>query len=97
MYQIDNTILQQETGKLKVLKLAKTDALEILSIRLEKDAVFPKHTSPRDAHLIVLEGKIEFYIDQQTFVLEAHQYFDFPKETAHWVHARKNSKFLIIR
>ena len=97
MYKIDNTIKNQEYNKLQVKKLTKTDVLEILSISLEKEAIFPEHTSPTDAQLIVLEGDIFFHINEETFHLKAQQHFSFPKETAHWVKANENSKFLIVR
>ena len=97
MYQINNTIKSQPFEKLKVQKLAKTDVLEILSISLEKDAVFPEHTSPTDAQLIVLEGDIIFHINEEPFHLKKYQNFSFPKEVPHWVKANENSKFLIVR
>jgi len=97
MYKIKDTIASQQFDKLKVEKLAKTDAFEILGISLEKDAVFPEHTSPTDAQLIVLEGDIFFHINGETFHLRKQQHFSFPKETAHWVKANENSKFLIVR
>ncbi len=97
MYKIDNTIKVQEYDKLQVQKLSKNDAFEILNISLEKEAVFPEHTSPTDAQLIVLEGDIFFHINEETFHLTAQQHFSFPKETAHWVKANENSKFLIVR
>ena len=49
-------------NELQIAKVAKTPALEILSISLEKETVFPEHTSPTEAHLIVLEGSIDFHI-----------------------------------
>ncbi|MGB5556268.1 MAG: cupin domain-containing protein [Flavobacteriaceae bacterium] len=97
MYQIHDTIKNQEFNQLKVQKLAKNDAFEILSISLEKDAVFPTHTSPTDAQLIVLEGDIVFHIQGEPYHLKTQQSFSFPKETEHWVSANENSKFLIIR
>lgn len=97
MYTINNTIAAQPFDKLKVEKLVKTDVLEILSISLEKDAVFPEHTSPTDAQLVVLEGDIVFHINQEPFHLKEQEHFSFPKEVPHWVKANENSKFLIIR
>ena len=97
MYTIDNTIKSQPYNKLQVQKLVKTDSLEILSISLERDAIFSEHTSPTDAQLIVLEGDIAFHIKGETFHLKKHQNFSFPKEVVHWVAANENSKFLIVR
>jgi quercetin dioxygenase-like cupin family protein len=97
MYTIDNTIAAQSFDKLQVQKLVKTNDFEILSISLEKGAVFPKHTSSSNAQLIMLEGDVIFYIHGEPYHLKAQQRFSFPKETEHWVSANKNSKFLIIR
>jgi quercetin dioxygenase-like cupin family protein len=97
MYNISDEIKSLEYNKLQVKKLVNKTSLEILCISLEKDALFPEHTSPRDAELVVLEGAIEFYINGTTYNLDTQQHFNFPKETAHRVLAKKNSKFLIIR
>lgn len=78
-------------------KPLKNDAFEILSISLEKGAVLPEHTSPRDAFLVVLEGALDFNIDGRVFSLESLEDFSFPRNAAHWVEAREDSRFLIIR
>ena len=97
MYTVNNTIASQAFDKLQVQKLVKNKTLEILSISLEKDAIFPEHRSPADAQLIVLEGDIFFHIKGDTFHLKKQQHFSFAKEEKHWVKANENSKFLIIR
>ncbi|MGB5701058.1 cupin domain-containing protein [Muriicola sp.] len=97
MYTISDEIKTQQFQNLQVKKLVQKPSLEILSIALEKDALFPEHTSPRDAELVVLEGAIEFHINGTIYALKTQQHFNFPKETAHWVVAREDSKFLIIR
>ncbi|MDL5510628.1 hypothetical protein QSE00_02295 [Arenibacter sp. M-2] len=97
MYTVSDQIKNQEYNKLQVNKLVKTDALEILNISLEKDAIFPEHTAPTDAQLIVLEGKIIFHINGNSYFISGQQHFSFPKDVPHWVSAEENSKFLIIR
>lgn len=97
MYEIDNQIKIQKYNKLQICKLKKTDSLEILSISLEKGAIFPDHTSPTDAQLIMLKGDINFHIDGNVYHLTEEQFFSFPKQTEHWVRANANSKFLIVR
>lgn len=97
MYTIQNSILTQPFEKLQVQKLVKEENYEILVISLEKGTIFPEHTSPRNVQLIILEGDIDFHINQQSYHLQAQQSFNFPKEETHWVKANENSKFLIIR
>lgn len=96
-YAIDSTIQNQPFKGLQVSKLVCNDRLEILSISLEKGAVFPPHDSPLDAHLIVLTGEIVFHINKTPITLKKEQHFNFPKNQEHWVEANENSKFLIIR
>ena len=96
-YEVDNTIRKQAFKGLQVVKLVSNDTLEILSISLEKGAVFPRHDSPKDAHLIMLSGHIDFHINETLHVLVDGQHFNFPKNKEHWVAAREHSKFLIIR
>lgn len=94
---IDNTIADQAFVDLQVKQLVKNQKLEILSISLAKGAVFPSHESHEDAHLIVIEGHIAFYIEENSIELTAQQKFSFPKNKQHWVEAYQDSKFLIIR
>ncbi len=70
MYDISNQIADQKFDNLQVQKLVKTNVLEILSISLEKGATFPKHTSPTDAQLIVLEGDIVFISTKKTTTIQ---------------------------
>ncbi|SFB98017.1 hypothetical protein SAMN04487891_104168 [Flagellimonas taeanensis] len=94
---IDNTIAQQPFDGLQIEHLVKTPSLEILSISLARDTVFPKHISPKDVHLVVLEGSIDFYIENQIVTLTVQQHFGFSKGVEHWVKANTDAKFLIIR
>lgn len=97
MYKINDTINLTAYKGLKAEKLLNLNAKEILHISLEKDAIFPKHTSPTNAHLLVLEGAISFFINDSEYKLIKHQIFNFPKNEEHWVEAIESSKFLIIR
>ena len=97
MYQKESTIQDSIYNGLKVEKLASKSDCETLLISLEKGHLFPEHTSPRDALLIMLEGDINFNINHTAYQLQTHQSFQFPAEEKHKVFANKNSKFLIIR
>jgi quercetin dioxygenase-like cupin family protein len=97
MYEIGQQIMTQPIEGLQVRKPLKNEALEILSITLEKGSVLPDHTSPRDTFLIVIEGAVDFFINGKTYSLEQFEDFSFPKEVSHRVEAREDSRFLIIR
>lgn len=94
---IDNTIANQAFEGLQIKQLVKNTTFEVLSISLAKDAIFPPHESHKDAHLIMLQGQIVFYIENNPVNLMTQQEFSFPKHAEHWVEALENSKFIIIR
>ena len=97
IYTINDAINLTAYDGLNAGKILDVNAKEVLFISLEKDTVFPKHTSPTGAHLLVLEGAISFFINDETYILTKNQIFNFPKDKEHWVEASENSKFLIIR
>jgi len=93
MYTISDETETQEYHNMQIKKIVKSSSLEILSITLEKEALFPDHTSPRDVELIVLEGSIEFHINGVTYNLTRQQHFNFPKGTKHRFLALKIPNF----
>ncbi|MBL4662314.1 MAG: cupin domain-containing protein [Flavobacteriaceae bacterium] len=97
MYEINNTVRDSIFDGLTATVISKTETCETLLITLEEDAVFPEHTSPRDALLVMLEGAIVFNISGREFRLEKYQTFTFPADEKHQVLAKENAKFLIVR
>jgi quercetin dioxygenase-like cupin family protein len=92
-----NTILETEIKGLNAIKIFKSEDAETLLISLEKGKLFPTHTSPKTTFLVMLEGNVDFYIENKTITLAKHQSYTFEKDLEHYVTANENSKFLIIR
>ena len=97
MYTINNKINETSFNQLQASKILDIEAKEVLFISLEKDAIFPKHSSARDAHLLVLEGSVSFHINNNVYPIATNQMFNFPKDQEHWVETNENSKFIVIR
>lgn len=97
METIDDTIKEQSFKLLKVQKLTSGASPQIFSIFLEKGAEFTEKGSSRPAHIIVMEGAIDLFINKKMHHLSKHQHFQFGKDTPHWIEALEDSKFLIIR
>lgn len=97
MYQISENIREQGFTDLNVKKLFSKEQVEVLSISLAEGSKFPEHTSPRDAFLVMLEGEVSFYINNEVYPLKKYQTFNFPAGEPHSVKAGKNSRFLIVR
>ncbi len=97
MNQINNMIMDQECDGLTVKHLTQNDRFEILSISLEEGTDFPEHSSPRQAILVMLEGMIDFKIEDHIFRLKAQQSISFHPDVKHSVRALESAKFLIVR
>lgn len=97
MYSINNMLAAQEFNKLQIKHLIRSDSCDLLGITLEAGCIFPEHVSPKDAHILVLEGEIDFNINNEVYHLTAYQVLDFEANTKHYVKAHTNSRFLIIR
>ncbi|AVI50977.1 hypothetical protein C5O00_07230 [Pukyongia salina] len=97
MLEIKDRIKKASHNGLTVQKIFKTETAETLLITLEKGHNFPEHTSPRDALLVMLEGKIKFFIQNEEYNIKRQETFSFPANEPHHLLAIENSKFLIIR
>lgn len=97
MHTIIDTINLTEYKGLKISKLTDIDANQIMKVTMEKGAEFPKHASKTDVTLVVLEGRLDFFINEQKVALNKHQVFLFPKDEIHYINAIDNSKFLLIK
>ena len=97
MYEINNTVRDSVIDGLTVTVLSRSETCETLLITLEKGKLFPEHTSPREALLVLLEGSIVFSISAKEFQIEKSQSFVFPAHEKHHVLAKEDAKFLIIR
>jgi len=89
MYSINDEINSLEFDGLKSSKLLDITTQEILHISLEENTTFLKHTSPRDTHLLVLEGAITFHICKKEYRVNKHEILDFPKDEEHCVKSIK--------
>ena len=97
MTSLSNTIIETGFEGKTVIKLAKHETYDIVLITLESGAKIPPHVANRDAQLIMLEGQIDFHIQDQKYTLNAHQIISFDKEVQHWVEAIADSKFILVK
>ena len=97
MYKVDNRINELEFNDLHIEKLGKAGDAEVMIVFIEKGTTFSKHTSPKDAHLILLDGDIIFHLENESYDIGKNQHFRFEKDVLHWVEAKEDSKILIVR
>ncbi len=63
--------------------MAYEDQLMLIHFRLEKDAILPKHSHPHIQAGYVIKGKLEFWEDDLTYILEKGDSYIIPANVPH--------------
>jgi len=94
---IINNILKKEFEGLKVEKIFKSETCEALIIRLQANHTLPKHSTPKEALLVIHQGEVVFRIMGEESVLVSGDTYKIPVNEEHSVTANTDSVFLITR
>lgn len=78
-----NNITKNEFEGLKVEKIFKTDTCETLIIRLQANHTLPKHTTPKEALLVIHQGEVVFRISESESVLISGDTYKIPINEEH--------------
>ena len=84
-----------QTSDRNAMAVYKTNGMRIVLIALHEEAVMKKHTAEGIISVQVLEGEINFSIDDQSLVLKKGQMIALHKGLPHSVKAIKESVFLL--
>ncbi|MDH5475310.1 MAG: cupin domain-containing protein [Cyclobacteriaceae bacterium] len=94
---IVNTIAKKEFDGLKVEKIFKSPTCETILVRLQKSHTFPKHTTPKEALIVIHQGEVVFNIKGESSTLVTGDTYEIPINEEHSVVATTDAIFLIIR
>lgn len=92
-----SNILDKAFDGLKVEKLQKFDSCETILFRIEATFSLPKHTTAKEALLIMQQGEAIFEIEGKKFNLKKGDHFKIPANIDHSVTANTDTILLIIR
>lgn len=104
------SLVEYNEKELKPQILAKNGDNTALLFALKKEQIFHEHTSPVDAFIYIIEGKVKFSIlvefdeqgnptspSQQDFEIKEGEVFFFKANEKHSLVGMKDSKFLVVR
>ena len=94
---IITNIDEQAFEGLKVEKLLKSETCETILIRIEANHSLPKHSTPKEALLIMHKGEATFHIKGKDIALKSGDTFNIPIHIEHSVFAKKDTILFIIR
>ena len=97
MYTTNNLLADKESLDLSINRLIKSDTYEVLSINLKAGKLFPEHITKKDAHMLMLKGRVQLEIAEENHYLVSQDVVEIPQNLRHSVRAIDDSHFLIIR
>jgi len=78
-------------------KLLKTDTAEAIMINIESGSSLPKHSTPKEALLLMFSGEATYTINGEETQLTAGITFKIPVNIEHAITAKKDSIIFVIR
>lgn len=89
--------LEFSDEKPAILSIINTDKLSYKAVGLRKGQIMPKHKSGLKSLLIVLEGKIEFMINDEKFELDPLDTYEIPVDVEHEIRGIEQSIFTLTQ
>lgn len=90
--------LAYKAGEVEFKEIYSNDNGRVMGIALDKNTVIARHHVPFDAMAYVLEGSVEFEVEDQRQKLDCCDAILLPAETPHTVTALDNgAKILLIK
>ncbi len=83
--------------KIKTKNLVDNNTGDLILIAIQKGSELKEHTSPTDASILLLKGKVNFKIYGIDHILKKGDLFNFEKGEVHAIEALKNSSILLIK
>ncbi|CAL1521164.1 cupin domain-containing protein [Chitinophaga sp. MM2321] len=83
--------------KIKSYVAFKTKRFDANLMILQQGQQIPPHTSPSDAMLLVLQGKIAFMLNEEVTVLETGDIFTFKANEIHALQVLETARFLLVK
>jgi quercetin dioxygenase-like cupin family protein len=92
----ENLIFNED--KPSVLSIRKSDKANLFTVGLKEKQVLAKHITTVPATLVLLRGKVDFNINNETVILREGDIYEIPVNTEHEVIGRDiENIFLILK
>ncbi|MFZ1699511.1 MAG: cupin domain-containing protein [Pyrinomonadaceae bacterium] len=80
-----------------ILSVINSEKVNVKAVGLKKGQIMPKHKAGLKSMLVVLEGKIEFVIGDEKFVLSKLDAYEIPVNVEHEIRAIEQSIFSLTQ
>lgn len=77
--------IEYSTEKVNAFSIKKSEHVKYFALALGKNTVMKKHKTPVPATLLVLKGKIDFMLPNETLAFKAGDFYEIPVGVEHEV------------
>jgi quercetin dioxygenase-like cupin family protein len=95
--KVMNVMQVEGNEKVKSAAILKTKRFDATLIIIQQGQQIPPHTSPANAMILVLEGKIAFMLNEEVTVLDTGDVFTFGANEIHALQALETTRFILIK
>ncbi|NSL89378.1 cupin domain-containing protein [Chitinophaga solisilvae] len=92
-----NVLQEEGNNKVKSCTVFRTKRFNASLVIMQQGQQIPPHTSPADAMVLVVEGKIAFMLNEEVTVLEKGDVLTFHANEIHALQALETARFLLIK
>ncbi|MEC5147865.1 cupin domain-containing protein [Chitinophaga sp. 212800010-3] len=95
--KVMNVMQVAANEKVKSCAILKTKKFDATLLIMQQGHQIPPHTSPANAMILVLEGKIAFMLNEEITILETGDIFSFAANEIHALQALETARFILIK
>lgn len=96
-FSLKNQLKYTQAGEAQFKEIYSNDNGKVMLIALDNNAVIARHHVPFDAMAYVVEGSVEFEVEDQRQKLDCCDAILLPAETPHTVTALSDVKILLVK
>ena len=85
-----------QDGNIKFKTLTHCDNVQLIEFVIKKDVFLPEHSHPNTQIGYLIEGKIEFVIDNKTYIAEPGDSWCIPANVPHSAKMLEDSKVIEV-
>jgi quercetin dioxygenase-like cupin family protein len=83
--------------RVKSCAILKTERFDATLLIMQQGHQIPPHTSPANAMILILDGRIAFMLNEEVTILETGDVFSFPANEIHALQALETARFILIK
>jgi quercetin dioxygenase-like cupin family protein len=90
-------VFSENARKVKAEKISTGNFTEVIHLHLKKDSKMEEHIAKSNATLVVLEGEVDFILQEKRYKLGKGDYLNFEANILHSLEAFEETHLILIK